>query len=134
MRGGVWCHWPCPRGPGGLCWASAGGLGDGGAGGCSTPATPPSPAAFPSAFSAPTPVTDIRTDKVEQKSVSLSWQEPGSPNGTEYEVKYYEKVGTGSGGRLGDGSGSRWEGASVHGAVVEVLLAPVGTRSASCGG
>ncbi|XP_075029982.1 ephrin type-A receptor 10 [Calonectris borealis] len=40
-----------------------------------------------------TPVTDIRTDKVEQKSVSLSWQEPGSPttNGTEYEVKYYEK-------------------------------------------
>ncbi|KAJ7411958.1 Ephrin type-A receptor 7 [Pitangus sulphuratus] len=42
---------------------------------------------------APTPVTDIRTDKVEQKSVSLSWQEPGFPtaNGTEYEVKYYEK-------------------------------------------
>lgn len=48
-------------------------------------------------FSAPTPVTDIRTDKVEQKSVSLSWQEPGFPtaNGTEYEVKYYEKVGSG---------------------------------------
>ncbi|NWQ82199.1 EPHA7 protein, partial [Columbina picui] len=42
-------------------------------------------------LTAPTPVTDIRTDKVEQKSVSLSWQEPGSPNGTEYEVKYYEK-------------------------------------------
>lgn len=43
------------------------------------------------------PVTDIRTDKVEQKSVSLSWQEPGFPtaNGTEYEVKYYEKVGSG---------------------------------------
>ncbi|XP_026719062.1 ephrin type-A receptor 10 [Athene cunicularia] len=42
---------------------------------------------------APTPVTDIRTDKVEQKSISLSWQEPGfpPPNGTEYEVKYYEK-------------------------------------------
>ncbi|XP_050182293.1 ephrin type-A receptor 10 [Myiozetetes cayanensis] len=42
---------------------------------------------------APTPVTDIRTDKVEQKSVSLSWQEPGflTANGTEYEVKYYEK-------------------------------------------
>ncbi|KAM6371102.1 ephrin type-A receptor 10 [Pluvialis apricaria] len=40
-----------------------------------------------------TPVTDIRTDKVEQKSISLSWQEPGfpTPNGTEYEVKYYEK-------------------------------------------
>ncbi|XP_063211895.1 ephrin type-A receptor 10 [Chroicocephalus ridibundus] len=44
-------------------------------------------------LAAPTPVTDIRTDKVEQKSVSLSWQEPGfpTPNGTEYEVKYYEK-------------------------------------------
>lgn len=43
------------------------------------------------------PVTNIRTDKVEQKSVSLSWQEPGFPtaNGTEYEVKYYEKVGSG---------------------------------------
>ncbi|XP_031412671.1 ephrin type-A receptor 10-like [Meleagris gallopavo] len=41
----------------------------------------------------PTPVTDIRTDKVEQKSISLSWQEPGFPtNSTEYEVKYYEKV------------------------------------------
>ncbi|KAJ7417263.1 Ephrin type-A receptor 7 [Willisornis vidua] len=42
---------------------------------------------------APTPVTDIRMEKVEQKSVSLSWQEPGFPtaNGTEYEVKYYEK-------------------------------------------
>uniref|UniRef100_A0A674HS23 Ephrin type-A receptor 10 n=1 Tax=Taeniopygia guttata TaxID=59729 RepID=A0A674HS23_TAEGU len=41
----------------------------------------------------PTPVTDIRTDKVEQKSVSLSWQEPGflTANGTEYEVKYFEK-------------------------------------------
>ncbi|XP_048183146.1 ephrin type-A receptor 10 isoform X2 [Corvus hawaiiensis] len=41
----------------------------------------------------PTPVTDIRMDKVEQKSVSLSWQEPGllTPNGTEYEVKYFEK-------------------------------------------
>ncbi|PKU43833.1 ephrin type-a receptor 10 [Limosa lapponica baueri] len=44
-------------------------------------------------LAAPTPITDIRTDKVEQKSVSLSWQEPGflAPNGTEYEVKYYEK-------------------------------------------
>lgn len=60
------------------------------------PAAPQSPAAFFSAFSAPTPVTDIRTDKVEQKSVSLSWQEPGflTANGTEYEVKYYEKVGS----------------------------------------
>ncbi|XP_068773419.1 ephrin type-A receptor 10 isoform X4 [Struthio camelus] len=44
-------------------------------------------------LAAPTPVTDIRTDKIEQKSVSLSWQEPGFPtaNNTEYEIKYYEK-------------------------------------------
>lgn len=50
---------------------------------------------FLSTLPAPTPVTDIRTDKIEQKSVSLSWQEPGFPttNSTEYEVKYYEKVG-----------------------------------------
>lgn len=68
-------------------------------GGAVPPAAPPSPAASLSAFPAPTPVTDIRTDKVEQKSVSLSWQEPGFPtaNGTEYEVKYYEKVGSGTG-------------------------------------
>ncbi|RMB91270.1 hypothetical protein DUI87_32409 [Hirundo rustica rustica] len=41
----------------------------------------------------PAPVTDIRTDRVEQRSVSLSWQEPASlaANGTEYEVKYFEK-------------------------------------------
>ncbi|NWR51147.1 EPHAA protein, partial [Regulus satrapa] len=41
----------------------------------------------------PAPITDIRTDRVEQKSVSLSWQEPGflTANGTEYEVKYFEK-------------------------------------------
>lgn len=63
------------------------------------PPAAPSPAASLSAFPAPTPVTNIRTDKVEQKSVSLSWQEPGFPtaNGTEYEVKYYEKVGSGTG-------------------------------------
>uniref|UniRef100_A0A674J121 Ephrin type-A receptor 10 n=1 Tax=Terrapene triunguis TaxID=2587831 RepID=A0A674J121_9SAUR len=41
----------------------------------------------------PAPVADIRTDKIEQKSVSLSWQEPGFPSAsnTEYEIKYYEK-------------------------------------------
>ncbi|NWY01034.1 EPHAA protein, partial [Nothoprocta ornata] len=41
----------------------------------------------------PSPVTDIRTDRVEQKSVSLSWREPGflTANSTEYEIKYYEK-------------------------------------------
>ncbi|NXP93339.1 EPHAA protein, partial [Passerina amoena] len=50
-------------------------------------------ALFLSAFPVPTPVTDIRTDRVEQKSVTLSWQEPGllTANGTEYEVKYFEK-------------------------------------------
>ncbi|XP_062450264.1 ephrin type-A receptor 10 [Rhea pennata] len=44
-------------------------------------------------LTAPTPVTGIRTDKIEQKSISLSWQEPGFPatNNTEYEIKYYEK-------------------------------------------
>ncbi|XP_065277694.1 ephrin type-A receptor 10 isoform X1 [Emys orbicularis] len=44
-------------------------------------------------LTAPAPVTDIRTDKIEQKSVSLSWQEPGFPSAsnTEYEIKYYEK-------------------------------------------
>ncbi|NXK65304.1 EPHAA protein, partial [Sylvietta virens] len=42
---------------------------------------------------APAPVTDIRTDGVGQRSVSLSWQEPALPaaNGTEYEVRYFEK-------------------------------------------
>ncbi|NXU59567.1 EPHAA protein, partial [Turnix velox] len=39
------------------------------------------------------PITNIHMDKVERKSISLSWQEPAfsTPNGTEYEVKYYEK-------------------------------------------
>ncbi|XP_043388264.1 ephrin type-A receptor 10 isoform X2 [Chelonia mydas] len=44
-------------------------------------------------FTAPALVTDIHTDKIEQKSISLSWQEPGFPSAsnTEYEIKYYEK-------------------------------------------
>ncbi|XP_029426764.1 ephrin type-A receptor 10 [Rhinatrema bivittatum] len=44
-------------------------------------------------LSAPSLITDIRTDKIEQKSVTLSWHEPGylSTNTTEYEIKYYEK-------------------------------------------
>lgn len=56
-----------------------------------------SPCPFPLCISAPTAVTDIRTDRVEQKSVSLSWQEPGflTANGTEYEVRYFEKVSSG---------------------------------------
>ncbi|XP_043945371.1 ephrin type-A receptor 7-like [Protopterus annectens] len=42
---------------------------------------------------APSLVTDISADKIEQKSISLSWQEPAYPsnNNTEYEIKYYEK-------------------------------------------
>jgi hypothetical protein len=33
-------------------------------------------------------------ERVLQRSVELSWQEPEHPNGviTEYEIKYYEKV------------------------------------------
>ncbi|XP_066231992.1 ephrin type-A receptor 10 isoform X3 [Saccopteryx leptura] len=39
---------------------------------------------------------EIRRDRVEPQSVSLSWREPVSPgapgaNGTEYEIRYYEK-------------------------------------------
>ncbi|XP_043573828.1 ephrin type-A receptor 7-like isoform X3 [Chiloscyllium plagiosum] len=38
-------------------------------------------------------VTDIRTERVEQKSITLAWQESdySSDNDTEYEIKYYEK-------------------------------------------
>ncbi|KAG8588311.1 hypothetical protein GDO81_005945 [Engystomops pustulosus] len=38
-------------------------------------------------------ITDIRADKIDQKSITLSWQEPNFPfiNNTEYEIKYYEK-------------------------------------------
>ncbi|NXR64740.1 EPHAA protein, partial [Rhadina sibilatrix] len=41
----------------------------------------------------PAPVTDIHADRVGQRSVSLSWQEPAflGANGTDYEVKYFEK-------------------------------------------
>ncbi|XP_069478754.1 ephrin type-A receptor 10 [Ambystoma mexicanum] len=41
----------------------------------------------------PSLITDIRTDKIEERSITLSWQEPGYPsaNNTEYEIKYYEK-------------------------------------------
>ncbi|XP_050788646.1 ephrin type-A receptor 7-like [Gopherus flavomarginatus] len=42
---------------------------------------------------APALIADIRTDKIEQKSISLSWQEPGFPSAsnTGYEIKYFEK-------------------------------------------
>ncbi|OCT94814.1 hypothetical protein XELAEV_180125043mg, partial [Xenopus laevis] len=38
-------------------------------------------------------ITDIRADKIDQKRITLSWQEPAFPfiNNTEYEIKYYEK-------------------------------------------
>ncbi|XP_056651147.1 ephrin type-A receptor 10 [Monodelphis domestica] len=41
-------------------------------------------------------VTEIHPDRVEPKSVSLSWEEPGFPgvpgaNNTEYEIQYFEK-------------------------------------------
>lgn len=43
---------------------------------------------------APSQVSEVIKEKVQQRSVQLSWQEPHHPNGviTEYEIKYYEKV------------------------------------------
>lgn len=43
----------------------------------------------------------IRQERAGQTSVSLLWQEPEQPNGIilEYEIKYYEKVAGGRGGR-----------------------------------
>lgn len=48
-------------------------------------------------LSAPWEEDEIRRDRVEPQSVSLSWREPvlaGAPgtNSTEYEIRYYEKV------------------------------------------
>uniref|UniRef100_A0AAY4BDR6 Ephrin type-A receptor 7 n=1 Tax=Denticeps clupeoides TaxID=299321 RepID=A0AAY4BDR6_9TELE len=42
---------------------------------------------------APSQVSELIKEKVQQRSVQLSWQEPEQPNGviTEYEIKYYEK-------------------------------------------
>lgn len=50
---------------------------------------------------APSQVVVIRQERAGQTSVSLLWQEPEQPNGIilEYEVKYYEKVPAGKGGR-----------------------------------
>nr|XP_033810985.1 ephrin type-A receptor 10 isoform X1 [Geotrypetes seraphini] len=44
-------------------------------------------------LSAPLFITDIHAERIEPKSVTLSWQEPGYPpmNDTEYEIKYHEK-------------------------------------------
>lgn len=57
-------------------------------------------------LSAPWEEDEIRRDRVEPQSVSLSWREPipvGAPgaNGTEYEIRYYEKVRRGMGGTWG---------------------------------
>ncbi|XP_056154410.1 ephrin type-A receptor 7 isoform X3 [Lampris incognitus] len=42
---------------------------------------------------APSLISELRAEKIEQKSVTLVWREPSYPNSsrTEYEVKYYEK-------------------------------------------
>ncbi|XP_066548567.1 ephrin type-A receptor 7 isoform X2 [Amia ocellicauda] len=42
---------------------------------------------------APSPVGEVIKERVQQRSIQLSWQEPEHPNGviTEYEIKYYEK-------------------------------------------
>uniref|UniRef100_A0A1A8H3V6 receptor protein-tyrosine kinase n=1 Tax=Nothobranchius korthausae TaxID=1143690 RepID=A0A1A8H3V6_9TELE len=42
---------------------------------------------------APSLISELRAEKIEQKSISLVWREPSHPNRsrTEYEVKYYEK-------------------------------------------
>ena len=57
-------------------------------------------------LSAPWEEDEIRRDRVEPQSVSLSWREPipaGAPgaNGTEYEIRYFEKVSLGLGGIWG---------------------------------
>uniref|UniRef100_A0A8C6T365 receptor protein-tyrosine kinase n=1 Tax=Neogobius melanostomus TaxID=47308 RepID=A0A8C6T365_9GOBI len=41
----------------------------------------------------PSLISELRAEKIEQKSVTLVWREPAKPNRsrTEYEVKYYEK-------------------------------------------
>uniref|UniRef100_A0A6Q2YPD6 Ephrin type-A receptor 7 n=1 Tax=Esox lucius TaxID=8010 RepID=A0A6Q2YPD6_ESOLU len=42
---------------------------------------------------APSQVSEVIKERVQQRSIQLSWQEPELPNGviTEYEIKYYEK-------------------------------------------
>uniref|UniRef100_A0A3B3WU33 Receptor protein-tyrosine kinase n=1 Tax=Poecilia mexicana TaxID=48701 RepID=A0A3B3WU33_9TELE len=46
-----------------------------------------------SSSAAPSLISELRAEKVEEKSVMLVWREPPNPNRsrTEYEVKYYEK-------------------------------------------
>ncbi|XP_049890873.1 ephrin type-A receptor 7-like [Epinephelus moara] len=42
---------------------------------------------------APSLISELRAEKIDQKSITLVWREPSYPNSsrTEYEVKYYEK-------------------------------------------
>uniref|UniRef100_A0A3Q1HLI4 Ephrin type-A receptor 10 n=1 Tax=Anabas testudineus TaxID=64144 RepID=A0A3Q1HLI4_ANATE len=42
---------------------------------------------------APSLISELRAEKIEQKSITLAWRKPSYPNSsrTEYEVKYYEK-------------------------------------------
>uniref|UniRef100_A0AAQ4NYQ4 Ephrin type-A receptor 10 n=1 Tax=Gasterosteus aculeatus aculeatus TaxID=481459 RepID=A0AAQ4NYQ4_GASAC len=42
---------------------------------------------------APSLISELRAEKIEQKSITLVWRQPSYPNSsrTEYEVKYYEK-------------------------------------------
>ncbi|KAK3506743.1 hypothetical protein QTP70_021774 [Hemibagrus guttatus] len=42
---------------------------------------------------APSQVSEVIKERVQEHSIQLSWQEPEQPNGviTEYEIKYYEK-------------------------------------------
>lgn len=47
-----------------------------------------------SVYAAPSLISELRAEKIEQKSITLAWRKPSYPNSsrTEYEVKYYEKV------------------------------------------
>ncbi|XP_062874606.1 ephrin type-A receptor 7-like [Trichomycterus rosablanca] len=44
-------------------------------------------------LAAPSQVSELRAEKIEQRSVTLAWRESANPNSsrTEYEIKYYEK-------------------------------------------
>lgn len=56
---------------------------------------PTHPALFSLFLSAaPSLISELRAEKIEQKSITLVWRQPSYPNSsrTEYEVKYYEKV------------------------------------------
>uniref|UniRef100_A0A2K6TDB5 Ephrin type-A receptor 10 n=1 Tax=Saimiri boliviensis boliviensis TaxID=39432 RepID=A0A2K6TDB5_SAIBB len=61
-----------------------------------SPTDPPSASCTRPPSAPPWEEDEIRRDRVEPQSVSLSWREPipaGAPgaNGTEYEIRYYEK-------------------------------------------